>query len=321
MPNELLTPLFWFAIGLGLIIITGDGFVRTSSRIATLSGMPALYIGTFLVGFCTSIPEIVVTFIASQQGAVDLAIGNVLGSYICNIGIVIGLTAIIKPLKVSSDTLEHAIPLLAIAIIISALLLVVGNSFSAVDGFILLALFCGYITLCYLHIKQHRNRFTSNPTHDETSLIRTIILFSLCLGGLLVGSDWMVTSAREIARWFAIDELTIGLTVLALGTSLPELTACIVATFRNEDDIAMGNIIGSNIFCLLCVLSIPLIMAPTGSISPEKLWLPMGMMLLVTTALWLFSAKFDKICQISRLEGAILLVITITYLIGTSIHL
>lgn len=320
MANELLIHLFWFATGLGLILITGDGFVRTSSRIAAVSGVPALYIGTFLVGFCTSIPEIVVTFIASQQGAVNLAIGNVLGSYICNIGIVIGLTAVIKPLRVSSNTLEHAIPLLAIAIIITALLLVVGNSFSAVDGFILLSLFCGYITLCYHHIKKHRDRFTSNSIHDGTALSVTCTLFLLCLGGLLVGSDWMVTSAREIARWFSIDELTIGLTVLALGTSLPELTACIVAALRNEDDIAMGNIIGSNIFCLLCVLSIPLIMAPPGAISPEKLWLPMGMMLLVTTGLWLFSAKFDKVCQISRLEGATLLAITVVYLIVTSVH-
>ena len=320
MNDELTLQALWFIAGLGLIILTGDGFVRSASRIAQMSGIPALYIGTFLVGFCTSVPEIVVTYIAANQGAIDLSIGNVLGSYICNIGIVIGTTAIIKPLKVNSETLEHAIPLLAIAIIITALLLVIGNTFSAIDGVVLLGLFFGYILLCYLHIRKHRKRFTTQQqSQRQNGTYTTYILFFLCLGGLLVGSEIMVNAARQIAILFSVDELIIGLTVVAIGTSLPELTACIVAAFREEDDIAMGNIIGSNIFCLLCVLSIPLLMAPPGSISPEKLWVPMVMMLLVTTALWLFSAKFDKICQISRLEGAVLLISTLTYLALTVI--
>ena len=177
MYQTFLLHLFWFFTGLGLIIVTGDGFVRTSSRFATIFGVPALYIGTFIVGFCTSIPEIVVTLIASRQGAADLAVGNVLGSYICNIGIVIGITAIIKPLKVNSDTLEHAIPLLAIAIIMTALLLVVGNAFSAIDGLILLGLFCGYITLCYRHIKRHSKRFTGHQAKDDLSVIATTLIF------------------------------------------------------------------------------------------------------------------------------------------------
>ena len=134
MYSDLIHLLAWFALGLGLIVYSGDGFVKSSVQIAEISGIPALYIGTFLVGFSTSVPEIMVTAIAASNGAIDLSIGNVLGSYICNIGLVLGITAIVKPMKISSETLEHAIPLLAVSIIATALLLMIDTVYTAMDG-------------------------------------------------------------------------------------------------------------------------------------------------------------------------------------------
>jgi len=322
MNNDLIYLLFWFSFGLGLIAFAGDGFVKSSVKIAEIFQIPALYIGTFLIGFSTSVPEISVTYLAASKGAIDLSIGNVLGSYICNIGIVIGITALIKPLKVSSETLEHAIPLLTISIIITAALLMINNNFSFIDGLILLVLFFVYLVLCYIHITKNRKRFTRQQKNSTTTstTVKALAGFVAFLGLLLLGSELMVNAARNIAVYLGVDELIIGLTIVAIGTSLPELTACIIAVMNDEDDIAMGNIIGSNIFCLLCVLSIPLLLAPPGSISPEKLWIPMVMMLVITTALWLFSAKFDKVCQISRIEGGILLSISIFYLIYIGIN-
>lgn len=313
--------LLWFLFGLGLLILAGDGFIKASVGIATIAKIPTLYIGTFLVGFATSIPELLVTYMAAQSGSVELAIGNVLGSYICNIGIILGISAMIKPLHISRDTLEHSIPLLTIAIVVTALLLIVDSQFNTLDGIALLVLFGGYITLCTRHITQNKQRFTSqNPVlQAETGHTKTYLLFAVYLVLLLIGSEIIVNSAVKIAEALQISPLVIGLTIVALGTSLPELTTSMHAIRHNEHDIAIGNIIGSNIFCLLCVLPIPLIMATENSISPEKLWVPLTMMLILTTALWLFSAKFDKKSKINRLEGACLLMITIIYYIVTGI--
>lgn len=316
--------ILWFIIGLVLIIYGGEGFVKASVQIAEIFAIPRLYIGTFLIGFCTSLPEILVTYLAAYNGSFELSIGNVLGSYICNIGLVIGLTAMIKPLKINSDTLTHGIPLLALSIMLTALLLMIDSKFNQLDGIILLCLFVGYLYLCFRHVQKNRKQFTSQKitSVDKRHYLKPWLMFAFFLILLLLGSDLLVDSARNIATALNVDELTIGLTIVAFGTSLPELTACIVASQSNEDDIAIGNIIGSNIFCLLCVLSIPLLMAPADSISPEKLWVPMCMMLLITTVLWVFSAKFDKICQISRLEGAVLCATTLGYLASSSwLHL
>ena len=310
MSTEILYPSFFFIIGLSLIVFAGDGFVREAITIAHIFKVPTLYIGTFLIGFSTSVPEILVTYVASQSGSVDLAIGNVLGSYICNIGLVIGISAMVRPLRINSQTLEHSIPLLTLSIVITTLLLMIDSKFNHIDGIILLLLFFGYITLCYIHIHKNKKRFTRQDISKANviktkslSKIKTCILFVLFLVLLLVGSEIMVESAKKIALSLNISPLIIGLTIVAIGTSLPELTACIIAVLKDEHDIAIGNIIGSNIFCLLCVLSVPLLMAPDGSITPEKLWIPMVMMLVLTSALWIFSAKFDKTCQISRFEG------------------
>lgn len=315
--------ILWFVLGLALIVYGGEGFVKASVQLADIFSIPRLYIGTFLIGFCTSLPEIFVTYLAAQNGSFELSVGNVLGSYICNIGFVIGLTAVIKPLKVNSDTLTYGIPLLALSIMVTALLLMLDSKFNQLDGVILLCLFIGYLYLCYCHINQNRSQFTSHKTktfpHNTLKSSGSFVLF---LALLLLGSELLVDSASNLATALHIDELTIGLTIVAIGTSLPELTACIIAGLSDEDDIAIGNVIGSNIFCLLCVLPIPLLMAPSGGISPEKLWVPMCMMLLVTTVLWVFSAKFDKVCQISRFEGFLLCLITAGYLLSSSwLHL
>lgn len=318
--NELFIALLWFLAGLALIVYAGDGFVNSAVKIAEIFQIPALYIGTFLIGFSTSVPELIVAYIAALSGSTDLAVGNVLGSYICNIGFVIGITAMVKPLKISTETLSRAIPLLALSLFVTAFLLIIDNQFNYLDGLILLGLFCAYLVMCFLHINRNRSRFTrkaSTKVEAKSSALWPCCLFIVFLALLLLGSEMMVEAARDLARHFNVSELVIGITVVAIGTSLPELTACIISVLRGEDDIAVGNIVGSNIFCLLCVLSIPLLMAPPNGISPEKLWIPLTMMLIVTTVLWIFSAKFDKTCQISRWEGLFLVSISTVYLVVT----
>ena len=318
--DELLFAALLFRAGLIIIVYAGDGFVKNAVEIAEIFRIPALYIGTFLIGFSTSVPELIVAYIAALSGSTDLSVGNVLGSYICNIGFVIGITAMVKPLKISTETLARAIPLLALSLFVTAFLLIIDNQFNYVDGLILLALFCVYLVMCFFHINRNRSRFTRKST-TETTIKRPVFwpccMFIVFLGLLLLGSEMMVEAARDMARHFNVSELVIGITVVALGTSLPELTACIISVLRNEDDIAVGNIVGSNIFCLLCVLSIPLLLAPANGISTEKLWIPLTMMLVVTAVLWIFSAKFDKTCQISRWEGLFLVAISTAYLVVT----
>ena len=143
------------------------GLSNRPSRLQRIFKIPALYIGTFLIGFSTSVPEVSVTYLAASKGAIDLSIGNVLGSYICNIGVVIGITALIKPLKVSSETLEHAIPLLTISIIITAALLMINNNFSFMDGLILLGLFFVYLVLCYIHITKNKKIYQATKKQDN----------------------------------------------------------------------------------------------------------------------------------------------------------
>ena len=323
MFTEITFLITWFIIGLAIIVFAGEGFVNSAIKIAEIFKLPTLYIGTFLIGFSTSVPEVIVTYIAAKSGSIDLSIGNVLGSYICNIGYVIGITAIVKPLKISTETLSRAIPLLAMSIIITALLLMIDSKFNQLDGLILLSLFFGYLYLTYRHIKKNKKRFTRKETHPSSqsqNYIKPCAQFIFFLSLLLIGSELMVNTAQGIAKAFKVSELIIGLTIVAMGTSLPELTACIIAVLKNEDDIAVGNVIGSNIFCLLCVLSIPLLIADPNSISPEKLWIPLTVMLIITTVLWLFSAKFDKTCQISRVEGIALVFISTLYLIYTMMN-
>ena len=132
--DELLFTALLFLAGLIIIVYAGDGFVKNAVEIAEIFRIPALYIGTFLIGFSTSVPELIVAYIAALSGSTDLSVGNVLGSYICNIGFVIGITAMVKPLKISTETLARAIPLLALSLFVTAFLLIIDNQFNYVDG-------------------------------------------------------------------------------------------------------------------------------------------------------------------------------------------
>lgn len=317
--SNTLFPILTLMFSLSIIFVTSNGFVKTAIQIAHVWHVPVLYIGTFLIGLSTSLPEIIVTTIASVDGAIDLSIGNILGSCIFNIGFIISITAFIKPLSISTETLGKAMPALALSTILTSLLLMIDNQFSATDGIILLGLSVILLILCAQYIQKNPKRFTSKqiqplPNHPQWQPWAWFLLY---LSGLLWGCELFVNAAIKIATLLHINELVIGLTIVALGTSIPELAASITAAYHNEDDIAIGNIIGSNIFCLLCILPIPLILAPPQRIVPDQLWISLGTMLGITILLWLFSAKFDKTCKINRMEASILLLISIAYLVNT----
>ena len=304
-----------FCIGIVILMYSGDRFVALACQLARALATPTLFIGTLVVAFATSIPEILVTLIATQQGNSDIAVGNALGSYISNIALVVGFTAVVKPLSISMEVLRKELPVLAVALA-CAIFLVTDGHLSQLDGAILIVLFIAFLVFTIMYMLNNTKTLEPILNKDVNlpkNLPIVIVMFTFHLFLLLVSSYVIVDAATNIADILKISQMVIGLTVVAIGTSLPELTTTLFGVWRDEDDLAIGNIIGSNIFCLLFILGLAVACTPNG-ISTEKLWPQFIIMILTTTSLWLFSAKFDKVCQINRIEGSVLLAIFALYL-------
>ena len=319
----LITSLLILSVSVFVLCYSGERFVRCASGLAHHLRVPALYIGTLVVGFATSLPEIFVTLVATQQGNSKIAVGNALGSYIANIGMVLGATALIKPLKISMAVLRKELPILAAALTCCIFLITDGH-LSPSDGVVLIALFLAFLAFTFYTIQTNQQQLapylSTKPPVQLNTVSSLSVAFSWHLLLLLGSSYWIVYAATEIARILHISQMIIGLTIVAIGTSLPELVTSVVSVWKDEDDLAMGNIVGSNIFCILFILGLAIITTP-GGINTEKLWPQFIMMILTTTCLWLFSAKFDKVCQINRYEGGLLLALFAVYLTTTSLDL
>lgn len=319
----LINSLLILSVSILVLCYSGERFVRAASDLAHHLRVPTLYIGTLIVGFATSLPEIFVTVIATQQGNSNIAVGNALGSYIANIGMVLGVTAIIKPLKISMAVLRKELPILAAALTCCIFLITDGH-LSPSDGMVLIALFCAFLALTFYTIQTNEQQLapylSTKPPVQLNTITSLTIAFIWHLLLLLGSSYWIVYAATEIARILHISQMIVGLTIVAIGTSLPELVTSVVSVWKDEDDLAMGNIVGSNIFCILFILGLAIITTP-GGINTEKLWPQFIMMILTTTCLWLFSAKFDKVCQINRYEGGLLLALFMVYLTTTGLNL
>lgn len=303
-------------IGFAFLVWGADRFVIGAAGLAKNLGVSPLLIGLTIVGFGTSAPEIIVSFIASIQGNPELAIGNAIGSNIANIALILGVTALITPLIVQSDVLKKEYPLL-LAVSIGAYLLLQDGDISRSDGIILVVALFATLSLI-VWIGKHRKDTDPLISEYEAEIPADLSIkasagwFILGLAVLLLSSRLLVWGAVNIAVSFGVSDLVIGLTIVAIGTSLPELAASITSALKDEHEIAIGNVIGSNIYNLLAVLSVPGLLAP-GSISSDVLVRDLPVMLVLTAALYIMGYGFRGPGRINRLEALILTLAFIGY--------
>lgn len=297
-------------IGFTILLFAADRFVMGTAAIARNLGISPLIIGLTIVGFGTSAPEMLISGIAAIEGNSGLAVGNAIGSNIANIGLILGCTAIISPITVHSQTLKRELPILLFTTIACYSLVLFGG-LNRLDGIIMLI---GLFIFLYWLVKTALSSRISDPLNKEIeqeipsniSTNNAIILSLLGLAGLLASSKLLVWCAVNIAQLFGISDLFIGLTIVALGTSLPELAASIVAILKKEDDLAIGNVLGSNMYNLLAVLSLPGIIAP-GPIDSVVLIRDFPWMIGFTSALFILGYNYKKNGYINRFEGLFLL--------------
>ncbi|MDO7597564.1 MAG: calcium/sodium antiporter [Pseudomonadota bacterium] len=312
------TALFILAIiaGFAVLIWGADRFVDGAASIATNLGISPLIVGLTIVGFGTSAPEMLVSALAAFDGAPAMGVGNAIGSNITNIGLVLGITILIIPLTVNSASLKREFPMLALVMAI-ALYLVWDLELSHLDGVIL---FSGFIFtlfgMAYLAVKSTAQDplaqdFEKEFTENKMSTKKAVLSFVIGLTALLVGSKALVWGATGIAQLLGVSDLIIGLTIVAIGTSLPELAASIISALKNEHDIAVGNILGSNMFNLLAVLAMPGLIAPSV-LDPMILLRDFPVMIAFTLALFLF-AYFGQNGRMGRVAGSLMLVSYIGY--------
>ena len=313
----MLLPIAAIIAGLILLVWSADRFVDGSAATARYFGMPSLLIGIIIVGFGTSAPEMVVSALAATAGNPGIALGNAYGSNITNIGLILGFTALISPIAVSSQVVRKELPIL-LAISAMAAWQIYDGELTRLDAIILLAVFALIMgTTIYQELKKKNHapqdaQDTQDAQESSMSLPKAIMWLVLGLVLLIVSSRMLVWGAVEIAHALGISDLIIGLTIVAVGTSLPELASSIIAAIKNEHDIALGNIIGSNLFNTLAVVGIAGSIAPM-EVSFEVLTRDMTVMCALTVALLIFALGKKAKARINRFEGALLVLSYIAY--------
>jgi cation:H+ antiporter len=305
-------------VGFVLLVWSADKFVDGASSTAKHLGMPSLLIGMVIVGFGTSAPEMVVSAMAAMDGNPGLALGNAIGSNIVNTALILGVTALIAPIAVNSKIIKKEIPILILIVIISGILML-DDTLSRTEGFLLLGAFFSLIGWSiYSALKSKGDTLESKMEEELQSHIMPIKqgVFWLVAGlvVLIISSRILVWGSVNIAHLLGISDLIIGLTIVALGTSLPELAASVIAAKKGEHDIAIGNVVGSNMFNLLAVIGIATTISPMSGIDPLVLQRDWITMFALTIGLFIMAYGFKgRQGQINRTEGAILLLAYVAY--------
>ena len=306
--------IFLLIIGLALLVGGGEWLVRGALSIALRLRLSPLVVGLTIVAFGTSAPELFISVQAALEGSPDLAMGNVIGSNICNLALVLGITAVITSVPVRKDSMRIDWPVTMGASLL-LYVVVLDNLISWPEGL----LFIGILgTYTYLIIRKSRRETKSAEELAEeldvppptASLGKDLLLIGVGTAGLAFGSNWFVDGAQDLAITFGVSERVVGITVLALGTSLPELVTAVIAAVKQETDIALGNLMGSNIFNILSILGITSVIASIRVndviIHSDMIWM------LLITFLILPMMLYRR--TIARLEGAILLAIYVYYI-------
>ena len=302
--------------GLVLLLWGADRFVHGAAATARNFGVAPLLIGLTVVAFATSAPEILVSIVAALRGEPDLAFGNAIGSNIANIGLVLGFTAIIRPIELRSASLRREMPaLLAVSLLTVSLFL--DTTLSRIDGLVMLTGLV--IVMIWLARLGMRSAATDPMAEDYEAEIPQHVsmkaaLFWLVIGlaTLLIGAELLVDGAIEVARVLGVSEVVIGVTLVAIGTSMPELAVSLVSALKGEYGLAIGNIVGSNIFNLLAVIGIAATIEPSA-VAPSVLSLHIFVMVAFTLVLFAMTYDYDGKNDLSRLEGIALLTFYIAY--------
>lgn len=301
--------------GLLLILFGANWLVDGSSSIAKRFGISEFVIGLTIVGIGTSTPEMVVSFLSAFQGKADMAIGNIVGSNIFNTMLILGVTAIIAPLIITKENLRKDIPL---NIIVTILLILLGMNFTLfgvgqdqlnrIDGAILLAIFAWYL---YTSFKSDNADSDDSDGIKSYSVLMSTILIIAGLAGLIVGGKLFVNSATELAKMFGVSDKFIAITVMAAGTSMPELATCVVAAFKGRGQLALGNILGSNISNILLILGGSALISPLSF--KGMTYVDLGMVLISGLFILVCAYSFKK-KKLDRFEGFILILMEVMYM-------
>ncbi|HMB39963.1 MAG TPA: calcium/sodium antiporter [Wenzhouxiangellaceae bacterium] len=303
--------------GLILLLWSADRFVEGAASVARHFGVPALLIGLVIVGFGTSAPEILVSALASSQGNPGIALGNAYGSNITNIALVLGITALISPIAVQSDILKKELPVLLAVTLIAAWQLLDGD-ISRIDGLVLLGLFAALMGWSIWQGTRAPEdnmgaEFEQELVQRAMPPLRATIWLVIGLAVLIASSRLLVWGAVEIAQSFGVSDLVIGLTVIAIGTSLPELASSLIAARKGEHDIALGSIVGSNMFNTLAVVGIAATIHPM-TVEPAVLSRDLPVMAALTISLFVLGHGWRRgQGRINRIEGGLLVTAYIAY--------
>ena len=302
-------------VGLGLIVLGADWLVDGASAIARKAGVSEFVIGLTIVGFGTSCPELVVSLTGAIQGNADISIGNVIGSNIFNALFILGVTAVILPVSMTDSNRKRDIPVTLAASVILVLFgmsktlfgIGDGDALSRVEGIAFLLLFCVYLYSCF---KFDSKEQTNLPEQKKMKLPLSIFAVAAGLAGLIFGGELFVDSATDIARRLGVSDKFIAITILAGGTSFPELATCIVAAAKHKDQLALGNILGSNVFNILLILGCSSVITPLsfGGMSLADVGILIASCVLLL--LWAYSGRK---CRIDRWEGAVMLLVFAAY--------
>lgn len=312
--SSTLTAIIALILGLALLMFSADRFIAGSASAARSLGVPVLIIGLIVVGFGTSMPEMFVSASAALAGERDLGIGNAIGSNITNIALIIGLTALMAVIPVRSTIVRKEF-ILMLVVMFSAFLLFLDGKLTTLDGLILvlgLAAVLGFLLWDAITNKNDALEAEAQEALENKMPLLMAVIWILIGGILLIFSaKILITGATKIAVDLGVSELVIGLTVVAIGTSLPELAAALAAAFRKEPDLVVGNILGSNIFNTLAVVAMPALLAP-GAFNADIIWRDYPLSLILAVLLFIFAWVFKSI---NRVHGALFLLIFIGYTI------
>ncbi len=312
----MLVSLLLLFAGLALLLWSADRFVGSASVLAGHWGMPPLLIGMIIVGFGTSAPEMTVSVLSAVQGNPGLALGNAYGSNITNIALILGITALISPITVQSEVVRKELPLLLLITGVAAWQLLDGR-ITRVDASVLLILFVGLLVWNLVQSRRVPRDPLSADVDDALDMQAMApracyVWLPISLIILVLSSQLVVTGAVDLARWFGLSDLIIGLTVVAVGTSLPELASTLVAARRGEQALALGNVLGSNLFNTLVVIGLAASVMPLD-VPLEVVKRDLPVMLGLTLLLLIFGMGRKGQGRISRLEGAVFLILFVGY--------
>jgi len=310
---RMIQSIVFIAIGFAMLMLGAQWLVDGSSAIARKYHIPEIIIGLTIVSIGTSMPELMVSLTSALEGHSDISIGNVIGSNLCNLLLILGLTSLIAPLKFQKNTKKYEIPIMVDATILVFILANVGKSISRFDGLIISIVFIMFILYTIFSAKKSMNNDIKQDTKKDKKQNAFMAILKIVLGIVLlkIGGDVSVDNAIIVARELGVTEKVIGLTIIAIGTSLPELITSVVAAHKGDIDIAIGNIVGSNIFNVLLILGVSSMISPiTYSLSYNFEFI---YVIIASILLYMFAATGKKYTM-TRLNGLIYLLMYGAYM-------